>query len=77
MTARGQRLRVLLAQAQLARSGPNWLEAVPLYDDVLRSDPNNVPALLGRVDLYAEAGLPRTALATAEAECTAEYRERL
>ncbi len=63
-STRAQRLEVLLARARLARSGPNWLEAVPLYDDVLRIDSNNVPALLGRVDLYVEAGLPRTALAT-------------
>lgn len=53
---------VLLAQAQLARSGANWRDAVPFYDQVLALDPGNTEAMLGRVDLYNEAGLRRTAL---------------
>lgn len=57
---------VLLAQAQLARSGPNWRDAVPFYDHALRLDSENVEALLGRVDLYNEAGLRRTALGMLE-----------
>ena len=55
-------IEVLLAQAQLARSGPNWRDAVPFYDHALEIDPDRVEALLGRVDLYNEAGLRRTAL---------------
>lgn len=57
---------LLLAQAQLSRSGPNWREAIPFYDQALAVDPNNVEALLGRVDLYNEAGLRRTALGMLE-----------
>lgn len=57
---------VLLAQAQLARSGPNWRDAVPYYDRALTVEPDRVEALLGRVDLYNEAGLQRTALAMLE-----------
>ncbi|MFW5738881.1 MAG: DUF3857 domain-containing protein, partial [Myxococcota bacterium] len=57
---------VLLAQAQLARSGPNWRDAVPFYDRALQLDPDRVEALLGRVDLYNEAGLQRTALGMLE-----------
>ena len=59
-------LDVLLAQAQLARSGPNWRDAVPFYDRALQRDPESVEALLGRVDLYNEAGLRRTALGMLE-----------
>ncbi len=57
---------VLLAQAQLARTGANWRDAVPYYDQVLKLDPANTEALLGRVDLYNEAGLRRTALGMLE-----------
>jgi tetratricopeptide (TPR) repeat protein/transglutaminase-like putative cysteine protease len=53
---------VLLAQAQLTRTGPNWRDAVPLYDRALQLEPDRIEALLGRVDLYNEAGLRRTAL---------------
>ena len=55
---------VLLAQAQLARTGPSWRDAIPFFDQVLALEPGNVPALLGRVELANEAGLKRTALAT-------------
>ncbi|MCU0692443.1 MAG: DUF3857 domain-containing protein, partial [Polyangiaceae bacterium] len=57
---------VLLAQARLARSGPNWRDAVPYYDRALAIDPNHFDALLGRVDLFNEAGLRRTALGMLE-----------
>jgi transglutaminase-like putative cysteine protease/tetratricopeptide (TPR) repeat protein len=57
-----QRVQLWLARARLARSGPNWREAVPLYQRVLRIDPHDVEALLGEVDLFVEAGLGRTAL---------------
>ena len=59
-------LKVLLAQAQLARSGANWRDAVPFYDKILRTYPDDTEALLGRVDLYNEAGLRRTALGMLE-----------
>ena len=57
---------MLLAQAQLARTGTNWRDAVPIYEKILAIDPDNVGATLGRVELYDEAGLKRTALATLE-----------
>lgn len=63
--AAGQdRSDVLLAQAEHARTGIDWRQAVPLYDRVLALDPDNLEALVGRVSLYAEAGLARTALGT-------------
>ena len=57
-----ERSDVLLARARVIRGGPNPRDAFELYDDVLRHDAGNVEALLGKVDLYGEAGLPRTAL---------------
>jgi cellulose synthase operon protein C len=57
---------LLLARAELARSGPSWRDAVPYYDKVLAIEPNNARALLGRVELYREAGLKRTAVLTLE-----------
>jgi cellulose synthase operon protein C len=57
---------LLLARAELARSGPSWRDAVPYYDEVLVMEPNNARALLGRVELYREAGLKRTAILTLE-----------
>lgn len=57
---------VLLAQADLARGSPNWRDAVPFYDRVLALDPDHVDGIRGRVELYNEAGLRRTALATLE-----------
>ncbi|HWO11591.1 MAG TPA: DUF3857 domain-containing protein, partial [Polyangiaceae bacterium] len=57
---------VLLAQAWLKRSGPNHRQAFPFYDDVLARDPDNLVAIRGRVELYNEAGLQRTALDTLE-----------
>src|SRR5690606_24177218 len=60
------RLDVLLAQAWLMRTGPNHRLAFPYYDRVLALDPDNVSAVRGRVELYNEAGLKRTALNTLE-----------
>ena len=57
-----QRIDVLLARASLARTGVNWRDAVPLYDEVLSIDPDNVPAILAKVEAYEEAGLRDTAL---------------
>jgi len=57
---------LLLGEAELARSGTNWRDATPFYDEILLRDPDNVRGLLGRVELYREAGLKRTALLTLE-----------
>ena len=59
-------VEVLLAKAQLAQSGINWREAVPLYERLLAIDPDSVPATAGLVEVYVEAGLKRTALVTLE-----------
>ncbi len=55
---------MLLAKAALARESLNARAAFPLYADVLRTDPDDVDALRGEVELYDEVGLRRTALAT-------------
>lgn len=57
---------ILLAQAVLARTSTNWRDAVPIYEKIIAKDPDNVRAILGFVELYGEAGLPRTALAALE-----------
>ncbi|MFO0610983.1 MAG: DUF3857 domain-containing protein [Polyangiaceae bacterium] len=57
---------ILFAEARLARTSVNWRDAVPFYDAVLEKDPENLVAIVARVDLYAKAGLPRTSLATLE-----------
>jgi tetratricopeptide (TPR) repeat protein len=57
---------VLLAQAAHARGGVNWRDAFPYLDRVLALDPNHVAAIRGRIELYNEAGLRRTALDTLE-----------
>jgi cellulose synthase operon protein C len=61
-----KQVALLLARAELARSGPSWRDAVPYYDEVLAIEPDNARALLGRVELYREAGLKRTAVLTLE-----------
>ncbi len=61
---------VLLAQALHARSGMNFRDATPFFDQILAKDPANIPALLGRAELYAEAGLRQTALVTLERAAT-------
>jgi tetratricopeptide (TPR) repeat protein len=62
-TSREDRVAVLLARAAHTRGGANWRDAVPYYDRVLEIDPDNVTAVLARVELYGEAGLRETALA--------------
>jgi tetratricopeptide (TPR) repeat protein len=57
---------LLLGEAELLRSGTNWRDATPFYDEVLLRDPDNVRGVLGRVELYREAGLKRAALLTLE-----------
>jgi tetratricopeptide (TPR) repeat protein/transglutaminase-like putative cysteine protease len=59
-------VEILLAEAQLARSGTNWRDAVPIFEKIRAIDPDHVSATLGLVELYVEAGLKRTALATLE-----------
>src|SRR5262249_25542596 len=61
---------VLLAEARPARTGTNWRDAVPMFEKILAIDPDHVNATLGLVELYVEAGLKRTALATLERAVT-------
>lgn len=56
------KVALLLSKARLARSSVNWRDATPFYDEVLTIDPHNGLALLGRAELYLQAGLSRTAL---------------
>ncbi len=65
--SREDRIDTLLARAGHARGGANWRDAIPFYDKVLALDPDNIPANLARVELYAEAGLRETALTSLEA----------
>jgi cellulose synthase operon protein C len=60
--SKDDKLDVLLARAGHVRGGSNWRDAVPLYDRVLASDPDNVPATLARFELFSAAGLRETAL---------------
>jgi tetratricopeptide (TPR) repeat protein len=55
-------VELLLAQALHAQEGPNWRDAIPLYDRVLAIDPDEVRAIHGRAQAYNEAGLKRTGL---------------
>lgn len=64
-TAREQ-VELALAQAALARGSVNWRDAFPFYEQVLKADPTRVEAIQGEVELYNEAGLPRTALKVLE-----------
>ncbi|MBN4050193.1 DUF3857 domain-containing protein [Desulfobulbus sp. AH-315-M07] len=63
----GEKIQAWLAEAKLARSGINWREAIPIYGSILELDPNDIAAMLGKTDLYVEAGLKRTALGKVEA----------
>jgi cellulose synthase operon protein C len=55
---------VLLAEALLARRGPNFRDATPYFNKLLAQNPQHIAGLLGRVELYNEAGLKYTSLAT-------------
>jgi tetratricopeptide (TPR) repeat protein len=68
------RIDTLLARAEYARSGVNSREAVPYYEQVLALDPQNVPALLAKVELYEDAGLRETALASLESALVQQPR---
>ncbi len=63
-------VQVELAKARLARSGIHWRDATPHYERALELDPDNPTALLGRTELYVQAGLPRTALSVLEGATT-------
>lgn len=63
-TSPHESIQVLLARADCDRVGVNARDAIPYYDKVLALDPDSVPAVLAKVDLYQEAGLPETALAS-------------
>jgi tetratricopeptide (TPR) repeat protein/transglutaminase-like putative cysteine protease len=58
-----EKLEALLARAGHVRGSSNWRDAVPIYDRILEADPDNVPAILGRFELFAAAGLHETPLA--------------
>jgi cellulose synthase operon protein C len=57
---------VLLARAVQRRASPSYEEAFPIFERLIARDPDDISAIQGRVELYAMAGLPRTALATLE-----------
>jgi len=57
-------VRLLSAFAELAREGKNPREALTLYEQILRLDPQNLDALVHRAELIARAGLGQTALFT-------------
>lgn len=57
---------VLLARAIQRRASPAYEEAFPIFNQLVERDPDDVSAIQGRVELYAMAGMPRTALATLE-----------
>lgn len=59
-------LDLLLARARVERSGLNWRDAFPYYRDAFALDGRSYTALRGLVELYNEAGLRHTALATLE-----------
>ncbi|AKT43384.1 DUF3857 domain-containing protein [Chondromyces crocatus] len=59
-------IEILLAEARLAQTGPNWRDAVPIYERILALQPDHAIGLLGFADLYTQAGLQRTALSILE-----------
>jgi transglutaminase-like putative cysteine protease/tetratricopeptide (TPR) repeat protein len=58
---------VLLAEAELAERGMSPQTALPLYEQVLALDPDDIDALSGKARLYDAAGLKQSALALVEA----------
>ncbi|RYE90160.1 MAG: DUF3857 domain-containing protein, partial [Myxococcales bacterium] len=50
----------------LARSGTNFRDATPFFEKILAREPGNIAALLGKTELYEEAGLRRSALSVLE-----------
>ncbi|MBI4955838.1 MAG: DUF3857 domain-containing protein [Myxococcales bacterium] len=66
-STRHEQARLAVARAELARLGTGALDATPLYELALRLEPDNVTAAVGKAQLYAEAGLRRSALELVEA----------
>jgi tetratricopeptide (TPR) repeat protein/transglutaminase-like putative cysteine protease len=60
-------IAVLLAEAAWFEHGLSPHEALPLYEQVLALDPENLRGLSGKARLYAAAGLEQSALALVEA----------
>src|SRR5262249_49592472 len=59
--------KILLAKAAVPRLSLSPRDALPLYRDVLRQDPDDVAAIRGEVELLDDVGLKRTALARLDA----------
>jgi cellulose synthase operon protein C len=59
-------LDVTVAEALLARGGFNFRDATPFFDKLLARDPSSIAGLLGRAELYEEAGMRHSALVTLE-----------
>ena len=57
---------VTFARAELLLGGPSWRKATELLAQVLARNPDHLPALRARTELYNSAGLKRTALAALE-----------
>jgi tetratricopeptide (TPR) repeat protein len=57
---------VLLAEAALLEQGLSPEAALPLYDQMLALDPDDLRALSGKARLYDKAGLERSALSLVE-----------
>ncbi|MCC6521731.1 MAG: DUF3857 domain-containing protein [Polyangiaceae bacterium] len=66
-STRHEQARLAVARAELARLGTGALDATPLYELALRLEPDDVSAVVGKAQLYAEAGLRRSALELVEA----------
>jgi tetratricopeptide (TPR) repeat protein/transglutaminase-like putative cysteine protease len=57
-----ERIDLMLAHGAYVRTGVNWRDALAIYERVLALDPDNVTAVLAKVDLYEEVGLRETSL---------------
>lgn len=65
-SSRRELREVLLAEAALIEAGPSPERALPLYEEALALDPDDLRALTGKVRLYGAAGLRHSALALVE-----------
>jgi tetratricopeptide (TPR) repeat protein/transglutaminase-like putative cysteine protease len=66
-SARRELADVLLAEASLLEQGLSPQTALPLYEQVLALDPDDLRAISGKARLYDSAGLKRSALSLVEA----------
>jgi tetratricopeptide (TPR) repeat protein/transglutaminase-like putative cysteine protease len=57
---------LVLARAAVERSGLNWRDAFPHYARALALDPDDLRAIRGRVELFNDAGMGRSAAALLE-----------